>query len=54
MKKGIRGQAYHKFWVDVGPVKMKPWKRMSLMVDALDGRIPPLTLEATRKGDRGQ
>jgi hypothetical protein len=48
-EKKIYGKEYNRFWVDPGQIKIRSWKRTSLVIDPPDGRMPPLTAEAIRR-----
>ena len=56
---GIRGEEYNNFWM-ARPQKQRVWRRTSLVVDPLDGRIPPFTraavarIEAREEARRGR
>lgn len=51
-EQGIFGQEYNRFWVIETERNATAWNRTSLVVDPLNGKIPPLTLEAIERLER--
>ena len=47
------GRAYNDFWFERG-TRVVPNRRTSLITDPADGRVPPLTPEAAKEGQRAR